>query len=53
MTQVTNAMLHAAACSLVKDKILPKVAPMEAYEHHYESVERAIKAALEKQGQEL
>lgn len=51
--EVTNAMVYAAVKQAVKDKILPEYADEEAYMHNYESVERMIKAALDKEGQEL
>jgi hypothetical protein len=43
---VTNRMIHAAVKQAVKDKILPTHAPEDIYIHHYESVERMIRAAL-------
>lgn len=50
---VTDAMVHAAIKSAVKDKIIPSHAHEEMYLHHWASVERMIKAALEKEGQTL
>lgn len=44
--EVTNKMIHAAVKQAVKDKILPTHAPEDVYIHHYESVERMIKAAI-------
>lgn len=51
--EVTNAMVHAAIKQAVKDKLLPTHATMEAYTHHWESMERIIKAAIDKEGQQL
>jgi hypothetical protein len=48
--KVTNEMIHAAVKQGVKDNILPKYTYDELYIHHYESVERMIKAALEAGG---
>lgn len=44
--EVTNRMIHAAVKQAVKDKILPTHAHEDIYIHHYESVERMIKAAI-------
>lgn len=43
---VTNEMLFAAVRQAVKEKLLPKHAPMEIYEQHYASMERIIEAAI-------
>lgn len=50
---VTNAMVHAAIKQAVKDGILPTHADMDTYTHHWESMERIIEKALEKEGKEL
>lgn len=50
---VTDAMVHAAIKQAVKDKILPTHADEDTYIHHWESMERIIKAAIEKEGQYL
>lgn len=47
MSEVTFEMVHAAVKQAVKDGILPKKeVPIDVYEHHWASVERMIKAAL-------
>lgn len=46
--EVTTDMVHAAIKQAVRDGILPRYAPMETYEHHWESMERIIKAAIAK-----
>ena len=51
--ETTSAMIVAAVRQAVKDKILPTHADMDTYTHHYESVERMIKAAIEKEGQDF
>ncbi len=50
---VTDAMVHAAIKQAVKDKIIPSHAHEELYLHHWSSVERMIKAALEMEGKHL
>ncbi len=49
--EVTNAMVQAGIKQAVKDKLLPTHAPMDTYTHHWESMERIIKAAIDKEGQ--
>lgn len=51
--EVTDAMVHAAIKQAVKDKIIPSHAHEEMYLHHWESIERMIKAALEMEGKQL
>lgn len=51
--EVTDAMVHAAIKQAVKDKILPTHSPMDTYTHHWESMERIIKAAISKEGEHL
>ena len=46
-SDVTNEMLVAAVKQAVKDKILPKYGDMDTYTHHYECMQRIIKAALD------
>jgi hypothetical protein len=51
--EVTDAMVHAAIKQAVKDKIIPSHAHEDLYLHHWASVERMIKAAIEMEGEHL
>jgi hypothetical protein len=51
--EVTNAMVHAAVKVAVKGGMLPTHSDMDTYTHHYETVQKMIEAAIEKEGQEL
>jgi len=51
--EVTDGMVHAAIKQAVKDKILPSHAHEEMYLHHWASVERMIKAAINAEGKQL
>lgn len=51
--EVTDAMVHAAIKQAVKDKIIPTHAHEELYLHHWASIERMIKAAIEMEGKQL
>ena len=50
MTNVTVRMTQAAIKQLVAGGILPKHAPMEVVEKHWEAVKKAIEAAMELDG---
>ena len=45
--KVTVEKTQAAIKVLVGGIILPKHAPMEVYEHHWECVEKSIQAAID------
>ncbi len=47
MNRVTVKMTQAAIKQLVVDGVLPKHAPMDVYEKHWESVEKALTKAIE------
>ena len=51
--EITDAMVHAAIKQAVKDKIIPSHGDEEMYLHHWESMERILKKAIEKEGQRL
>ena len=51
--EVTTGMVHAAIKQAVKDGILPKYAPMEVYEKHWESMKRIIESALDAEGTDI
>lgn len=46
MMDVTSKMVYAAVKQAVKDKILPTHSDMDTYTHHYECIERILKAAI-------
>lgn len=49
--EITSEMISAAVKQAVKDKLLPAHLFIDEYTHFYESVERMIMAALDKEGQ--
>jgi hypothetical protein len=49
MSEVTVEMTKAAIKCAVEDGLIPKYSPTDIYEKNWNTVERMIKAAIEKQ----